>query len=72
MDTPSPATSLGINAPWKPALTQDEARHHHEGVVKEFPELFADKLPPRSQRKINPDAPVHRIELKDPRKTING
>ena len=28
--------------------------------------------PPRNQRRINPDAPVHRIELKDPKKTING
>ncbi|HUI24325.1 MAG TPA: reverse transcriptase family protein, partial [Nitrososphaerales archaeon] len=72
MDTPSPTTSLGINVPWKPVLTQDEARRYHKEVVKEFPELFADKLPPRSQRKINSDTPVHRIELKDPRKTING
>ena len=72
MDISSSTASLGISAPWKPILSHDDARRYHEKGVKEFPELFVDKLPPRSQRKINPDAPVHRIKLKDPRKTING
>jgi len=53
-------------------LSAANARRYHEETIKEFPELFADKLPPRSQRPINPNAPVHRIELKDPKKTING
>ena len=48
-DIPSSMASLGISAPWKPILNHDDARRYHEKAVKEFPELFADKLPPRSQ-----------------------
>ena len=58
--------------PPEPTLRPVDARRYHEEAIKEFPDLFADKLPPRNQRRINPDAPIHRIELKDPKKTING
>ena len=53
-------------------LSTTDVRRYHEETIKEFPELFVDKLPPKSQQRINRDAPVHHIELKDPKKTING
>ena len=58
--------------PSEPTLRPVDARRYHEEAIKEFLDLFVDKLPPRNQRRINPNAPVHRIELKDPKKTING
>jgi len=66
------AISSEIATPWNHIIDRAEAQRHHNKAVSEFPELFADKLPPRSHRKINPDGPVHRIELKGPKKTING
>ena len=68
----NPAISLELATPPNPTRSPVYAQRYHEEAVNEFPELFADKLPPRSQRRINPDAPIHRIELKDPKKTING
>ena len=51
--------------------TTDACRYHKE-TIKEFLELFADKLSPRSRRRINSNAHIHCIELKDAKKAING
>ena len=61
-----------LTTPSDNILSSANARRYHEETIKEFSELFADKLPPRSQRRINSNASVHCIELKDPKKTING
>jgi uncharacterized protein YuzE len=55
---------------WTPQLDPESARRLHQEVVDEFPETFADKLPPFKGPR--PGAPRHRIILKDPNKSING
>ena len=55
---------------WTPQLDPELARRLHQEVVDEFPETFADKLPPFKGPR--PGAPRHRIILKDPDKSING
>ena len=40
--------SLGITVSWKPVFSQDDVWCYYEKAIKEFPELFADKLPSRS------------------------
>jgi len=55
---------------WTPQLDPELARQLHQEVVDEFPETFADKLPPFKGPR--PGAPRHRIILKDPNKSING
>jgi hypothetical protein len=54
---------------WTPQLDPELARQLHQEVVDEFPETFADKLPPFKGPR--PGAPRHRIILKDPDKSIN-
>src|SRR5579859_948183 len=55
---------------WKPVIDLILAQQYHNEVVAEFPDVFNDKLPPR--KAIRPAAPLHRIILKDDRKSING
>ena len=40
---------LELVTPPEPTLRPVDARRYHEEAIKEFPDLFADKLPPRSQ-----------------------
>ena len=54
--------SLGIK--WTPLINEKDAKCYHHEVTKEFPGLFADKLPAHKDRKLDPDAPKHRIEMK--------
>ena len=62
--------SLGIE--WTPLINVKDAKRYHNEVVKEFPGLFADKLPAHKDCKSDPDAWKHCIELKDPKKRVNG
>jgi len=62
--------SLGIE--WTPLINEKDTKRHHNEVVKEFLGLFADKLPARKDHKSVPNTPKHRIELNDPKRTVNG
>ena len=62
--------SHGID--WTPLINEKDAKCYHEEVVKEFPRLFADKLPAHKDHKSFPNGLKHHIELKDPKETVNS
>ena len=67
----NPLIIQSIPAPaWLPTIDPTDATRYHKEVLAEFPDVFADKLPPRKPTRRG--APVHRIRLKDENKTING
>ena len=55
-----------------PTITPEMARKHHAECVKEFSHVFNHKAPTFNSRNRPKDAPYHRIQLKDPNKSING
>ena len=55
-----------------PTITPEMARKHHAECVKEFSDVFNHKAPTFNSRNRPKDAPYHRIQLKDPNKSING
>jgi hypothetical protein len=55
---------------WQPSIAPERAQELHDQLVKEYPTVFADGLP--IDKLPHPDAPRHRIILKDPDKAING
>jgi hypothetical protein len=55
--------------PRTPSIDTELAKKTHERLLKEYPEVFTDKLPDKPP---HPSAPQHRIRLKDENKAING
>ena len=65
----SPASRTHANVP---TIMPEMARNHHAEGVKEFSDVFYHKTPTFNSRNRPKDAPYHRIQLKDPSKSING
>ena len=57
------------NIEWEPTIAPELATKLHDEMVKEYSDVFANKLP---NKPPNPDAPRHRIILRDPNLSING
>ena len=53
----------------KPTISLSEAAELNTRLMKEYPDVFTNKLPCKPP---HPKAPRHRIVLKDPDKSING
>ena len=54
---------------WKPSIDDTTAAKIRDQIIKEYPDVFSDELP---NKPPPPNAPKHRIQLKEPMKSING
>jgi len=70
--TQQKSSSAGMAQADAPTITPEAAKKHHAERIKEFSEVFNHKAPTLNSHNRPKDAPYHRIQLKDPNKSIHG
>ena len=69
--TQQKSSSAGRAQADAPTIMPEAAKKHHAECIEEFSDVFNHKTPTLDSHNRPKDAPYHRIQLKDPNKSIN-